>query len=44
VSTSDLRREVGPPARRDLLDVEWIRFVLAVLVVGVSGFVLEAVL
>ena len=44
MSTSDLRRDVAQPTTRDLLDVEWIRFVLAVLVVGVSGFVLEAVL
>jgi hypothetical protein len=44
MSTSDLRREVAPSATRDLLEVEWIAVLLAVVVVCVSGFVLEAVL
>ena len=43
MSTSGLRREVAPPAR-DLLEVEWIAVLLAVQVVGVSGFILDTVL
>lgn len=41
---SDLRSNVVLPTKRDLLDVEWFAILIAIVVVCVTAFALDAIL